>query len=48
MTRLYVGTVQMDSCACPSCGARWDEDVSSGAFRDQASRASVVLRRQAD
>lgn len=37
--RLYLGTLHLDSCECSSCGARWDQDPRSGAYRGRASRA---------
>jgi hypothetical protein len=45
VTRLFLGTLHLDSCECGACGARWDEDPDSGAFRGRASRASVVVPR---
>ena len=41
--RLYLASVRLDSCECTSCGARWDEDPVTGAYRGRASRSSVVL-----
>lgn len=37
--RLYLGSFRLDSCECTSCGARWDQDPDSGAFRGRASRS---------
>jgi hypothetical protein len=37
--RLYLATFHLDSCQCVSCGARWDQDAQSGAYRGRASRA---------
>jgi hypothetical protein len=31
--RLYLASLKLDSCVCLACGARWDEDAKSGAFR---------------
>lgn len=45
VARLYLASVQLDSCECRTCGARWDEDPTSGSFRGRASRASVVVPR---
>ncbi|MEZ5137924.1 MAG: hypothetical protein R2702_02190 [Acidimicrobiales bacterium] len=45
VARLYLGSVRLDSCECSTCGARWDEDPATGAFRGRASRASVVVPR---
>ena len=44
--RLYLATLRLDSCACLSCGARWDEDAASGAFRGRATRSSVLAPRE--
>ena len=44
--RLYLATLRIDSCACLSCGARWDEDAESGAFRGRATRSSVLAPRE--
>ena len=41
--RLYLASVRLDSCECSSCGARWDEDPVTGAYRGRASRTSAVL-----
>ena len=43
--RLFLGSVGLDSCECDACGARWDEDHLTGAFRGRASLASVVVPR---
>ncbi|HEX2575135.1 MAG TPA: hypothetical protein VHK88_02230 [Aquihabitans sp.] len=45
VSRLFLGTVHLDSCECAACGARWDEDPDTGSFCGRASRASVVVRR---
>jgi hypothetical protein len=45
VTRLFLASVQLDSCDCSACGARWDEDPDTGTFRGRASRASVVVPR---
>ena len=44
--RLYLASLRLDSCACLSCGARWDEDAESGEFRGRASRSSILAPRQ--
>jgi hypothetical protein len=36
--RLYLATLKLDNCECLSCGARWDEEPASGAYRGRASR----------
>lgn len=43
--RLYLASLHLDSCACLSCGARWDEDAESHAFRGRASRSSILAPR---
>jgi hypothetical protein len=43
--RLYLASLRLDSCACLSCGARWDEDADSGAFRGRGSRSSILAPR---
>ena len=43
--RLFLATLKLDSCVCLTCGARWDEDATSGEFRGRASRFSVVAPR---
>ena len=44
VSRLYLASLRMDSCACLSCGARWDEHVESGDFAGRGSQASVLTR----
>jgi transcription elongation factor Elf1 len=46
VARLYLASVDMDSCECTSCGARWDEDRATGAFRGRGDRTSVLMPRQ--
>ncbi|MGH9245903.1 MAG: hypothetical protein ACRD29_16610 [Acidimicrobiales bacterium] len=43
--RLFLASRSLDICACLSCGARWDEDASTGEFRGRASSASVLAPR---
>jgi len=45
VARMFVGSVNVDSCECLSCGARWDEDNKSGEYKGRAQRASVLLPR---
>ena len=45
--RLFLASLRLDSCACESCGAQWDEDTASGAYRGRASRSSVAAPRTA-
>jgi hypothetical protein len=44
--RLYLATLNLDSCVCSACSARWDEDATSGEFRGRASRSSVLAPRE--
>ncbi|MBA2283154.1 MAG: hypothetical protein H0W25_18245 [Acidimicrobiia bacterium] len=43
--RLFLASLRIDSCACLSCGARWDEDCESGEFRGRATRSSILAPR---
>jgi transcription elongation factor Elf1 len=45
VSRLFVASLQMDSCECESCGARWDEDAVSGEYKGRANRSSVIVPR---
>jgi hypothetical protein len=47
VARLYLATLRLDSCVCEACGARWDEDAGSGAFRGRSSPESAVTPRDA-
>jgi hypothetical protein len=40
--RLYLASVNLDSCECQACAARWDEDATSGEFRGRAETASFA------
>ena len=46
VTRLFLATVNIDSCECASCGALWDEDLGSGEYRGRSNRASVLIPRR--
>jgi hypothetical protein len=46
--RLYLASLSLDSCACASCGARWDEDAVSGDFKGRSSERSVVTPPEPD
>jgi hypothetical protein len=35
--RLYLASLRVDSCACASCGARWDEDPVTGDYKGRNS-----------
>ena len=44
--RLYLASTRLDSCECRSCGARWEEDVETGAYRGRADRTSTITPRE--
>ncbi len=44
--RLYLASLNLDSCVCQACGARWDEDADTGEFRGRSSPSSVLTPRQ--
>lgn len=37
--RLYLASLRIDSCICSSCGARWDEDITTGEYKGRQSQA---------
>ena len=43
--RLYLGTVHIDACTCTGCGARWDQDSTTGRYRGRGNQESVVTPR---
>lgn len=43
--RLFIGSLRIDSCTCQACGARWDEDTGTGAYRGRGSGESVLAPR---
>jgi hypothetical protein len=43
--RLYLASLDLDSCECRGCGRRWDEDRGSGTYRGRADRSSVITPR---
>lgn len=45
VSRLYIASVDLDSCECLSCGARWDQERESGKYRGRSSRTSVLAPR---
>ena len=45
VARLFVASVDMDSCECASCGARWDEERGSGTYKGRATPSSILVRR---
>ena len=44
--RLYLASLDLDSCACSACGARWDERAGSGDYAGRGSSTSVFARRR--
>jgi len=44
--RLFLASLNLDSCECASCGARWDEDKGSGEYLGRAQPASVLIPRR--
>jgi transcription elongation factor Elf1 len=45
VNRLYIASVDLDSCECASCGARWDQERTSGKYRGRSDRSSVLYPR---
>jgi Zn ribbon nucleic-acid-binding protein len=45
VSRMFLASLNLDSCECASCGARWDEECGSGEYRGRADRASVLMPR---
>jgi len=45
VARMFVASINVDSCECSSCSARWDEEQGSGEYRGRAHPASVLLPR---
>jgi hypothetical protein len=43
--RLYLATLDVDSCVCAGCGARWDEKHETGDFVGRGVKASILTRR---
>jgi hypothetical protein len=43
--RLYLGTLDLDACTCTACGARWDQDSTTGRYRGRGSKESIVAPR---
>ena len=44
--RMYLASLDMDSCVCAACGARWEERYQSGDFAGRSDRSSVLARRR--
>jgi len=45
VVRLYVVPLDMDTCDCRGCDARWDENRGSGVYRGQGRPSSVIAQR---
>jgi hypothetical protein len=43
---MFVASANLDSCECFSCGARWDEDRASGAYRGRSTRSSFLIHHE--
>ena len=43
--RLFLASARVDCCSCAHCGARYDEDPTTGAYRGRGDRASVLMPR---
>ena len=43
--RMYLASADLDTCECRSCGVRWDEDHTSGAYLGRATTSSVLTSR---
>lgn len=44
--RLYLASLRLDSCACSSCGAQWDEDSMTGEYKGRSGRDTAVTPRE--
>ena len=44
VSRMYVASAGVDSCACAACRAHWDEERRTGRFQGRSDDASVLLR----
>lgn len=44
--RLYLASLDVDACACLSCGARWDEEPRTGRLRGRGTRSSILAPRR--
>jgi hypothetical protein len=42
VARMYLASIHLDACECGACGARWDEEPDSGAYRGLSGRSSAV------
>jgi hypothetical protein len=43
--RLFIGSLRVDSCTCQGCGARWDEDTTTGRYLGRGCVESVMAPR---
>jgi len=43
--RLYLASLDVDSCVCGSCGARWDEKHDTGDFVGRGVKDTILNRR---
>lgn len=43
--RLFLASARIDCCECTSCGARWDENSTTGEYLGRTDRSSVLVRR---
>jgi len=43
--RLFLASTGTDCCECESCGARWDENSTTGEYLGRTDRSSVLVRR---
>jgi transposase-like protein len=46
ISRLYIASIDVDTCECASCGARWEEERGSGQYRGRSAKSSVLLPRR--
>jgi len=40
--RLFLASARVDSCACATCGARWEEDPTTGEYLGRVHKDSVL------
>jgi transposase-like protein len=43
--RLFLASLGLDSCACATCGARWDERYGTGEYAGRGTKATVIAPR---
>lgn len=44
--RMFLGSLNLDSCVCSECGARWDERTETGDYAGRGSSATVFSPRE--